>query len=248
MLSGAHRYVAATALLLLCASVAHAQQVPTAVSPFPRGLSGTLAFQSDTRTPANPNGRVKIYTIDLSTGRVDAADPRRRLERRAAAMVARRTPHRVHVEPRRQLQPLCDGRRRRQRRRALTSHGGNDRDPVWLPDGQSLVFSSDRDRGIGRSDLYRLWLADGARRAPDGVFRGQRDHAERVAGRQLGRLHRDDVPDRIRLDVPGPRPRAGHATDVAVRRDRVRLLAELVAGRPVDRARVARQRAIAASR
>ena len=39
------------------------------VSPFPRDLSGTLAFQSDVRTASNPNGRVKIYTIDL----VDAA-------------------------------------------------------------------------------------------------------------------------------------------------------------------------------
>ena len=38
----------------------------------------------------------------------------------------------------------------------LTDHGGNDRDPSWLPDGQSLVFGSDRDRGTGRSDLYRL--------------------------------------------------------------------------------------------
>ena len=43
----------------------------------------------------------------------------------------------------------------------LTNHGGNDHDPSWLPDGESLVFSSDRDRGAGRSDLYHLWLADG---------------------------------------------------------------------------------------
>ena len=44
----------------------------------------------------------------------------------------------------------------------LTDHAGNDHDPSWLPDGQSLVFASDRDRGAGPLDLYRLWIADGA--------------------------------------------------------------------------------------
>ena len=39
---------------------------------------------------------------------------------------------------------------------------GNDHDPSWLPDGESLVFASDRDRGAGRYDLYRYWLADGS--------------------------------------------------------------------------------------
>ena len=60
------RTVAATALLWLTASAAHAQ--PAAVSPFPRDLSGTLAFQSDVRTASNPNARVKIYTINLVDG------------------------------------------------------------------------------------------------------------------------------------------------------------------------------------
>src|SRR4051812_33940574 len=60
--------VTATALLLCVASYALAQ--PTAVSPFPRGLTGTLAFQSDVRTASNPNSRVKIYTIELATGAI----------------------------------------------------------------------------------------------------------------------------------------------------------------------------------
>src|SRR5688572_6766521 len=47
------RCVAAIALLWLVASTADAQ--PAAVSPFPPGLSGTLAFQSDVTTPSNPN-------------------------------------------------------------------------------------------------------------------------------------------------------------------------------------------------
>jgi TolB protein len=43
----------------------------------------------------------------------------------------------------------------------LTAHGASDHDPSWLPDGESLVFTSDRDRGTGRWDLYQLWLVDG---------------------------------------------------------------------------------------
>ncbi len=39
----------------------------------------------------------------------------------------------------------------------LTDHPANDHDPSWMPDGQSLIFSSERD---SRSDLYRVWLAD----------------------------------------------------------------------------------------
>src|SRR6188474_948714 len=51
------RSVAATALLWLAASPADAQ--PAAVSPFARGQ-------------LNPNGRVKIYTIDLASGGIAA--------------------------------------------------------------------------------------------------------------------------------------------------------------------------------
>jgi len=54
----------------------------------------------------------------------------------------------------------------------LTDHGGNDHDPSWLPDGQSLVFASDRDRGYGRSDLYRLWLTDGSIERLTNYFNG----------------------------------------------------------------------------
>ena len=39
----------------------------------------------------------------------------------------------------------------------LTDHPANDYDPIWMPDGQSMIFSSERD---SRSDLYRLWLKD----------------------------------------------------------------------------------------
>ena len=39
----------------------------------------------------------------------------------------------------------------------VTDHPANDFDPIWMPDGQSLIFSSERD---SRSDLYRVWLTD----------------------------------------------------------------------------------------
>ena len=153
------RCVAAIALLSLAASAVDAQ--PAAVSPFPTGLSGTLAFQSDVTTPSNPNGRTKIYTLDLATGRVatltrdgnwDDDQPRWSPDgSRIAFKSTRGGSYNLYVMD-------ADGSNVRR----LTEHAGTDHDPTWLPDGQSIVFSSDRDRGTGRWDLYRLWLADGA--------------------------------------------------------------------------------------
>ena len=60
------------ALLLISVWPVRAQDGPTPASPFPRDLSGTIAFQSDVRTTTNPNGRAKIYTIDLASGRITA--------------------------------------------------------------------------------------------------------------------------------------------------------------------------------
>jgi TolB protein len=153
------RTILAIALLLIVSSRAGAQ--PAAVSPFPRGLSGTLAFQSDARTSGNPNSRTRIYTLALETGAVtgltaasgDWNDEQPRWSPdggRIAFTSNRGGSYNLYV---------MDGDGRNVSR--LTDHGGNDRDPVWLPDAQSLVFSSDRDRGAGRSDLYRLWIADG---------------------------------------------------------------------------------------
>jgi len=145
--------------LLMAVSAAHAQPGPAAVSPFPRGLSGTLAFQSDARSTANPNGRVKIYTIELSSGAVAALttgdwndeQPRYSPDGRRIAFTSNRGgSYNLYVMD-------ADGRNLAR----LTDHGGNDRDPSWLPGGDRLVFSSDRDRGTGRSDLYQLSLEDG---------------------------------------------------------------------------------------
>lgn len=146
------------ALLLAVVSPVAAQ--PAAVAPFPRGLSGTLAFQSDARSAANPNGRTKIYTIDLTTGAItpltpdgDWNDEQPRWSpdgRRIAFKSDRGGSLNLYLMD-------ADGRNVTR----LTNHGGIDHDPTWLPDGQSLVFTSDRDRGPQRWDLYRLWIADG---------------------------------------------------------------------------------------
>ena len=146
------------ALLLLVAGQALAQ--PSAVSPFPRGLSGTLAFQSDKVTATNPDGRVRLYTIDLATGVVaqlgtggnwDDEQPRWSPDGRRVAFKSNRGgSYNLYVMD-------ADGRNLTR----LTDHGGADHDPAWLPDGESIVYASDRDRGPGRHDLYRLWLADG---------------------------------------------------------------------------------------
>ena len=153
------RTIAALALLSAIATTVDAQ--PAAVSPFPRGLAGVLAFQSDARGATNPNGRVKLYTIDLSSGRIasltpsgDWHDEQPRWSpdgQRIAFKSTRGGSYNLFVMN-------ADGSNVQR----LTDHGGNDHDPTWLPDGQSMVFTSDRDRGNGRYDLYRLWFADGS--------------------------------------------------------------------------------------
>ncbi|HJU43952.1 MAG TPA: DPP IV N-terminal domain-containing protein [Vicinamibacterales bacterium] len=152
-----NRSFAALALLLCVASSAEAQ--PSPVAPFPRGLSGTLAFQSDVRTATNPNGRTKIYTIDLETGRVVSLTPSGNWNDeqprwspdggRIAFKSDRSGSYNLYVMN-------ADGSNVVR----LTEHGAVDHDPTWLPDGESLVFTSDRDRGAGRWDLYRIWIGD----------------------------------------------------------------------------------------
>lgn len=148
-------------LLLASAPLALAQDGPQAVSPFPRDLTGTLAFMSDVRTSFNPNGRARLYTIDLATGRIapltrdgDWHDEQPRWSpdgRRIAFKSSRGGSYNLYVMN-------ADGTNVVR----LTNHAGNDHDPSWLPDGEGLVFASDRDRGAGRLDLYRLRLSDGA--------------------------------------------------------------------------------------
>lgn len=147
------------AIALLCVAVSTVDAQPAAVSPFPSGLSGTVAFQSDARSSSNPNGRVKLYTLNLSSGAVtplttgdwNDEQPRYSPDGQRIAFISNRDgSYNIYVMD-------ADGRNVSR----LTNHGGHDQNPSWLPGGDSLVFGSDRDRGAGRSDLYQLWLADG---------------------------------------------------------------------------------------
>lgn len=162
--------IAALALLCFTSTMAGAQ--PTSVSPFPGELSGTLAFQSDARGAANTEGRIKLYTIDLSSGRItslapggDWHDEQPRWSPDGQRIAFKST----RGGPNYNLYLMnADGTGVRR----LTNHGGNDHDPAWLPDGESMVFTSDRDRGPGRYDLYRLWLADGSIERLTNFFQG----------------------------------------------------------------------------
>lgn len=153
--------MARTIVLILLLGVAHlaaqAPAVPQVVAPFPKGLSGTLVFQSDLAGPDNPQGRTRIYTLNLATGALalltrgrDYRDenPRWSPDGRRIAFKSNRggTTYDLYVMD-------ADGGNVVR----LTDHPANDHDPAWMPDGQSLVFSSERD---SRSDLYRVWLSD----------------------------------------------------------------------------------------
>jgi TolB protein len=135
--------------------------LPAAVSPFPAGRRGTLVFQSDRE------GRPKIYTMDLATGRItrltagaEFRDENPRWSPDGTRIVFRS--NRAHYGPGADAgAPQFDlyvmsadgGAVRR-----LTTTPTNEYEASWHPDGRSLVFTSDRD---SRGDLYRLWLADG---------------------------------------------------------------------------------------
>ena len=117
-----------------------------AISARPVGHAGVSIRQASRRP--NPNGRVRLYTIDLATGAIAALgtggdwhdeQPRWSPDGRRVAFKSNRGgSYNLYVMD-------ADGRNVVR----LTDHGGNDHDPTWLPDGQSLVFSSDRDRGAG---------------------------------------------------------------------------------------------------
>lgn len=148
--------LAALGALWAASASAQTARVPTAVSPFPRGLAGTLAFQSDFRSPDNPNGRNRIYTINLANGSIaalttardwDDENPRWSPDGRRIAFKSNRDGnYDLYVMD-------ADGRNLSR----ITDDPAHDHDPAWLPDGQSLVFTSERG---SRADLYRVYLSD----------------------------------------------------------------------------------------
>jgi TolB protein len=130
---------------------------PSTVQPWPTGVIGTLAFQSDKPGPDNPDGRIHIFTLDLATGKVRQltsgrnhhdSNPRWSPDGKRIAFKSTRVNGQFDI-----FVMNADGSNVAR----ITDHPAQDHDPVWLPDGQSVIISSTRD---SREDLYRVWLAD----------------------------------------------------------------------------------------
>jgi Tol biopolymer transport system component len=140
---------------------APAGPVPQVAQPYQPVTGGAIAFQSDVA------GRPKVFTLDLTSGQVrqvtHGADwrdesPRWSPDGQLIAFASNRAHYGAQAE---QGTPDLDVyvmRADGSQVRRLTTDPGNDADPAWLPDGQSLVFSSDRS---SRGDLYRVRVADG---------------------------------------------------------------------------------------
>ncbi|MCC6163478.1 MAG: PD40 domain-containing protein [Acidobacteria bacterium] len=143
------------------ATAAPAEPLPALAQPYRAVTTGTLAFQSDV------SGRPKIYTLDLANGRVTALtrgrdwrdeSPRWSPDGRVIAFASNRAHYGPDAESGTPDFDVYVMRADGSDIRRVTRDPGNDVDPSWMPDGQSLIFSSDRE---SRGDLYRVWLADG---------------------------------------------------------------------------------------
>lgn len=144
---------------LLCSTTLHGQATapPAILGPYPKGLAGTLVFQSDKPGPDNPEARAHLFTLDLSSGKVTQltsgrshhdANPRWSPDGTRIAFKSTRINGQFDL-----FVMNADGSNVTR----ITDHPANDMDPVWMPDMKSLIFASERD---SRSDLYRVWLDD----------------------------------------------------------------------------------------
>lgn len=114
--------------------------------------AGTIAFQSDR------DGRDKIYLLDVASREVrplthgpDHRDEEPAWSRdgtRLAFSTTRFDPKTYDIGV-----MAADGSGVIR----VTDHAAPDQDPDWFPDGQSLVFTSERE---GTGAIYRVWLAD----------------------------------------------------------------------------------------
>jgi TolB protein len=145
------------ALLFSTTAIGQTPAAPSAAKPFPTGLTGTLVYESSFGGPDNPQHRSHIYSLDLKTGVSTALTrganhhdqvPKWSPDGKRIAFKSTREGGQFDIS-------VMDADGRNVQR--ITDHPANDHDPAWLPDMQSLIFSSERD---SRSDLYRVWLKD----------------------------------------------------------------------------------------
>jgi TolB protein len=135
--------------------------VPAAAQPFQSVTGGTIVFQSDVQ------GRPKIFAMDVATGQVrplttgtDWRDesPRWSPDGQFIAFTSNRAHYGAQPEAGTPDLDIYVMRADGSQVRRITTDPGNDHDPSWLPDGASLVFSSDR---ASRGDLYQVRVDDG---------------------------------------------------------------------------------------
>ncbi len=134
---------------------------PQVHQPYEAVTTGTLVFQSDV------GGRPKIFTIDVATGQLrqlttgtDWRDesPRWSPDGQFIAFSSNRAHYGPEPESGTPDLDVYVMRADGSDLRRITDDPGNDNDPSWTPDGQAIVFSSDR---ASRGDLYRVRVGDG---------------------------------------------------------------------------------------
>jgi Tol biopolymer transport system component len=120
-------------------------------------LSGTLLFQSDRPAPDNPSSRSHLFTIDLASGSIRQLTSGPNHNDSSARWSPDGT--RIAFKSTRAGGGKWDIYVMNADGSNVTrlTNTANNHDPVWMPDGKSVLISSDRE---SREDIYRLWIAD----------------------------------------------------------------------------------------
>ena len=165
------RMLALIVLLGMGNAVAQTPATPRVVAPFPPGLTGALVFQSDLASPENPQGRTRLYTLNLASGAIQALTrgrdhrdevPRWSPDGTRIAFKSNRGSGNFDVY----VMDANGGNVVR-----VTDHPAHDHDPVWMPDGQSrstrrsLSQTRYRSLRLSRSELK-------IRLCPSGIHAG----------------------------------------------------------------------------